>query len=600
MKEDISVEKLRKIEALRKGGSTEGEREAAAAALERVKSNLPLRITCTIIHVDKQEAFYEVQYRDVEGRPQTRKVPREYFLRPPRVVEDLLKAGAALPDDQTAAVKNVKDAIELKAAATRRVTERSGWYEVESFLGPDKTYGKLAGQIEYLPPRELDPALGLSAGSLEAWREGLRAPCQHSDYLIIVIGHKASNALLEVIGEDEGWVLHLHGTESDSAEKTASSSGKTLMTRVAASMTGRCQRTDLITFGITEAALCDLCSARSHLGVELDEEGRALGSGTGPRVKADQLSYLISSGRGGVRSNYATRRAELKNRTWLSNAITSGETPLDVNSKRQARTEGSQVRMIGLPVPPGARGGVFNRVKGGGKKRAKRCQQLAEDTEATIAANHCVFFPALLDATVPIRATLRERINRRVAKLVEKVGADTNPWERRFAHKLATAGATAVLLSELGIAPWTKKRAVRAYVRLYRKARAATATVDEIAERVISALRRSLSKGKFPKVRKGVELSARTVTRAQRGFRKELPGLGLVLLIPMERIEQRIEKFFGRRGIASLVVQRLSQRGVVHLGGDGKLTREVMAKEVAEGRHRYVCFDLARLTGGEK
>jgi putative DNA primase/helicase len=126
---------------------------------------------------------------------------------------------------------------------------------------------------------------------------------------------------------------------------------------VAASMTGRCRRTDLVTFGLTEAALCDLCYARNHLGVELDEEGRALGSGTGPRVKADQLSYLIPSGRGGVRSNYATRRFELKNRTWLSNAITSGETPLDVNSKRQARTEGSQVRMIGQPVPPGQRVG---------------------------------------------------------------------------------------------------------------------------------------------------------------------------------------------------------------------------------------------------
>jgi protein gp37 len=62
MKEDISVEKLRKIEALRKAGSTEGERDAAAAALERVKSNFPLRITTTIIHVDKQEAFYEVQW----------------------------------------------------------------------------------------------------------------------------------------------------------------------------------------------------------------------------------------------------------------------------------------------------------------------------------------------------------------------------------------------------------------------------------------------------------------------------------------------------------------------------------------------------------
>ena len=72
------------------------------------------------------------------------------------------------------------------------------------------------------------------------------------------------------------------------------------------------------------------------------------------------------------------------------------------------------------------------------------------------------------------------------------------------------------------------------------------------------------------------------VARAQRGFRKELSGLGPVLLIPMGRIEQRIEKFIGRPGLASLVVQRLSQRGVVHLGGDGDPTREVMAKELAE------------------
>lgn len=66
MKEEISLEKLRKIDALKKGGSTDGEREAAAAALERVKSTLPLCITCTVTNVDRAETSYEVRYRDIQ------------------------------------------------------------------------------------------------------------------------------------------------------------------------------------------------------------------------------------------------------------------------------------------------------------------------------------------------------------------------------------------------------------------------------------------------------------------------------------------------------------------------------------------------------
>ena len=36
MKEDVQIEKLQKIEALRRQGQTDGERQAAAAALQRV------------------------------------------------------------------------------------------------------------------------------------------------------------------------------------------------------------------------------------------------------------------------------------------------------------------------------------------------------------------------------------------------------------------------------------------------------------------------------------------------------------------------------------------------------------------------------------
>jgi hypothetical protein len=91
MKEEVSPEKLRKIEALREHGQTVGEREAAAAAIERLKGPPTLQISRTIINVDQQETFYEVQYRDIEGQQQKLNLPRE--LRPTKIVEHNVDCG---------------------------------------------------------------------------------------------------------------------------------------------------------------------------------------------------------------------------------------------------------------------------------------------------------------------------------------------------------------------------------------------------------------------------------------------------------------------------------------------------------------------------
>jgi hypothetical protein len=192
--------------------------------------------------------------------------------------------------------------------------------------------------------------------------------------------------------------------------------------------------------------------------------------------------------------------------------------------------------------------------------------------------------------------TLGEQLNREIAELISEVGADTNPWERRFARKLAIAGATAVLLSELGIGPWTKDRARRAFRLLYRKARKAAATLDEIAEGLTTRIRQLLSEDSFPELRKGKELTANTLARAKTGFLKELPGIGKTLVMPLAHVEKLVE----RGAIFSVVVQHLANKGFVHLGDDGKATRQVLVKGLAKGRPRYVCFDLAALKAAKK
>jgi hypothetical protein len=583
-----------KVQALRDSGQTEGERRAATAALERIRNGLPVSITATVMDVDRTEAFYSVRYRDVQGDWQTRKVPRELFQHPGKVVDDLLKVGADLPDDSKLATNLIHDAVRQKSGLVRYRTGRAGWYDGKSFVYPGRTFGKRDEDLLYEPCGDLDPALGISAGSLDAWRDNLRLPCKYSDYLITVLGAKAASALLDVIGEDEGHVIHLHGTLRSGHQKTGSSSGKTLAVRVAASMTGRCRKNDLATFSISETGLGDLCFARNNLGVELDEHGRSFGHGNSVAIKPDQLSYVLTSGRGTIRSKFATKQRELKNLTWLTGAITSGEIPLDGNYVK--RSEGSQVRMIGVPVPPGAKGGIFNRVKQRGDKKLNKCRRLAAQVEKTINSNYGFAFPALIDRLVKDRAKIRERLRDLIENLIDKVIANDNPWERRFARKLAIAGAAAILLSELNIGPWTEKRATRAFVRIYKKSRAAIRTVEESADGFCIKARRLLTKNKVSLLPKGTKLSNKRRRLARtKGLRRELPDIGEILLLPLRRVDQLIG---GGRSATSSVLEHLADQHIVVRAPDGKLTRQILIPG-DKRRKRFVCFSVTALCGGK-
>src|SRR5262249_53900006 len=159
----------------------------------------------------------------------------------------------------------------------------------------------------------IDPALGQTRGTLSGWRKGMREPVKYSDFLVFACSVPAASSLLDIIGEDEGAVLHLHGTYTGNPkrERTRSSSGQSLAARAAASTIGRCRKNDLVTFAASSRSVEDYCAAHSGLGAFFDEEGRALGSGTGPRIKSDELPYLVASGRGGLRSMKATRDPDL-------------------------------------------------------------------------------------------------------------------------------------------------------------------------------------------------------------------------------------------------------------------------------------------------
>ena len=554
--------------------------------------NQKLAIVATEFHMERRESYYKVRFRDLDGHKQTILIGRELFTKPSKVVAELLRANADLPDEPKAVVKLVKTAVATRSQRTRRITLRTGRHDT-SFVYPGRTFGPLAGKLKHEATSAIDPALGLKHGSLQAWREGLTNAFRRSDYLIFAVSVAFSGPLFDLAGQQEGVVFHFQpqtSTSENNGSKTKSSSGKTLAARVAISTIGRSKKTDLISFAVTDRGLEDYCFSHSNLIGALDEEGRAL-SGTGNYINPSQLPYQLTSGRGTYRSQKAVRDPDLQNLTWLLPFISTGEKPLDDPKNKSARMEGAQVRMAPIPVPGGADGGIFNRLEGSCEAIVKKAHLLFREVEVTLAENYGVAMPAYLDKLWPQRCSLAPRVLLIMDKFVEKVGADSDPWERRFAEKFGIVLAGAIFASEFGGAPWTKARARRAVRAIYRRSRAALAFVSETTDALVGMLRKELRDGRFPQLDKGQSLKPEDAGRAL-GVTRKLATHGPALFVTLTQLKGLIRP----RGTSSAVLADLAKRGILIRSAEGKSTRETMIRGLnGSRRRRYVALKLSAL-----
>jgi hypothetical protein len=171
----------------------------------------PIKITDTVLNIDTNESFYDVTYRDIDGKNWTFLIPRELFRSPSKVIDILVRAHGDLPHNISAAKKILEKALAQKATKSYRVTGKTGWHGSKSFVYPGETFGELAGELRFECSDQIDPALGLQSGSLGAWREGLRLPCENSDTLVFAIATAAAGPLIDIMQEDEGTLFHIHG-----------------------------------------------------------------------------------------------------------------------------------------------------------------------------------------------------------------------------------------------------------------------------------------------------------------------------------------------------------------------------------------------------
>ncbi|MCX7307218.1 MAG: DUF927 domain-containing protein [Afipia sp.] len=161
-----------------------------------------VQIVSSIFHIDDNQSFNVVKFPTLSGTTGKLRIPRELFRSPTKVTDLLIKANA----DASVTVHAVKTASEAAAVSPpphQEITRRAGWHiDGLSFVYPTETFGQLSGKLLYDRDSQINPALGLMQGSLEAWNDGLREPCKYSDYLIFTTSVAAASSLLDVIGQD--------------------------------------------------------------------------------------------------------------------------------------------------------------------------------------------------------------------------------------------------------------------------------------------------------------------------------------------------------------------------------------------------------------
>ena len=95
-------------------------------ARKKPTCNQKLSIVATEFHIERRESYYKLQYYDLDGQRKTILIGRELFTTPSKVVAELLKANADLPDKPKTAVELVKEAVATRGKRSRRITNRTG------------------------------------------------------------------------------------------------------------------------------------------------------------------------------------------------------------------------------------------------------------------------------------------------------------------------------------------------------------------------------------------------------------------------------------------------------------------------------------------
>jgi putative DNA primase/helicase len=535
-----------------------------------------IRVIANVLDVDTNRYSIEVEFQDVKGIRSTAILPRAIIRSGVRASEELLNRGAQLPTGHGASAQ-VASLLSVVPDRTYRITGRTGW-RGQSFVLPDITIGPDADTLIHASRKSGKPSQRPTQGSLQGWLDGLRKPCLASSYLTFGIGLAFAGPLRRLVGQHEGDIFYLAGK---------SSTGKTLTELAGLSAIEKAERDLLLTHDATDRRIEEDCAAHNDLMQVIDEISRMTGSQAVCRAKVCRLAHKIAGGGGSRRSAKARQDVDLADLDWRVSCLWSGEYSLGADYLGSERARGELVRLIEIPVPE-PEDGIFDRLGAVQLPRIK----LVKQAERAVEENFGHPIREFIARLVGDPETHARRATELIDKFLQKVGAGTDPWARRYATKFAVVYAAARLAAELEVAPWPPGHPLKCVQRVYKAARAQVVTPEEAFTALLHQLaNNAFFESRFPKVKKGDSLPENLKSKAW-GIRHKTQAGVSCLAIEAKKLDRLVNP----PQYAGQVRKLLHECGYTLAGKEGRHVRQIKVQGFGSIEKPYfVCVRLDRL-----
>ena len=535
-----------------------------------------IRVVANVHDLGTNKYSIELEYRDVNGNWSHVILPRSIIRSGVNASNELLDRGANIPTGPGAGAQ-LAHLLSATPDRTYRITGKTGWHG-KSFVLPNITIGPDTDTLLHASRKSGEPVQPATKGSLDRWLHGLKEPCRASSYLTFGIGLAFAAPLLHLVGQDEGAIFYLAGE---------STTGKTLTELAGLSAIEHAVRDSLLDHEATDRRIEEDCAAHNDLLQVIDEISRMTGSQAECRGKVRRLAHKITGGGGSRRSAKARQDTDLADLRWRVTCLWSGEYSLGAEFLGEVRSRGELVRLIEIPVPK-PEAGIFDRL---GSVQLSR-MKLVRQAEATVAENYGHAIRAFLDRLVSGRELHAQRATELIGRFLEKVGAGSDPWMRRFAGKFAVVYAAAKIAAELDVAPWSPGHPFKCVERLYKRARALVVSPEEALTGLLHQLATNASSAdRFPKVEKGGSLPAHLKKKAWGIRHKTQDGISCLAIE-----SKRFDRLVHQPHYAERVRKLLADGGYTVPGKEGRHVRQIKVQGFGPTEKPYfVCVRLDRL-----
>jgi hypothetical protein len=534
-----------------------------------------VRVVANVHDLDTNRYSVQLKFRNTKGEWSTAILPRRVTSSGHGALQELLDLGAKLPTGRGASA-GLAEVIGIVPEHTYQTTAKTGWVG-KSFVLRDVTIGPDAGTLIHESRNSSSPPEPPRQGTLDGWLEGLREPCRASSYLTFGIGLAFAGPLRHLVGQDEGAIFYLAGE---------STTGKTLTELAGLSTIERAIRDSLLTHDATDRRIEEDCAEHNDLLQVIDEISRENSSQAECRAKVRRLAHKIAGGGGSRRSAKARQDADLADLHWRLSCLWSGEHSLGVESLGDVRTRGELVRLIEIPVPEPA-DGIFDKLGSGQLSRTK----LVLKAEEVVKENFGHAIRAFIKQLVAGRESHTQRVTKLMERFLEKVGAGSDPWTRRFAGKFAIVYAAAKIAAELKLAPWSPDHPFKCVERLYKRARELVVTPEEALQDLLHKLAKNASSNnRFPEFKKGKK--AARLKQSAWGVRSKARDGTQFLAVESSRLDRLVRPAQHVTRVRKLLVAG----GYTVPGKEGRHVRQIKVKGFGSAEKPYfICVRQDRL-----